>query len=270
MSFAIKAVVLDWAGTMIDHGCCAPVIALQRVLAQAGVPISEAEARADMGRAKRDHIRAILAKPRIAGAWQATHGSAPAETDVSALHDAVEPMMRGAAKDCAALIPGAADLSARLRAAGVKIASCTGYTRPMMTDILPLAAQQGYAPDVVVCSGETAEGRPSPLMLWKGLVELGVWPASACVKVDDAVVGIGEGKEAGAWTVGLAASGNGVGLDHDALLALAPDERARLIDAAAADLHAAGADYVIDSVADLWPVLEAIAGRIEAGERPAP
>ncbi len=176
--------------------------------------------------------------------------------------------MRGAARDCAGLIPGAASLFADLREDGVRIASCTGYTRAMMADILPLAAEQGYAPEVVVCAGETVEGRPSPLMLWKGLVELGVWPASAVVKVDDAGVGIGEGRAAGAWTVGLAASGNGVGLDHDALLALSPDERRRRIDAAAADLRAAGADYVIDSVADLWPVLETIAARIEAGERP--
>jgi phosphonoacetaldehyde hydrolase len=270
MSFAIKAVILDWAGTMIDHGCRAPVVALQRVFEQAGVPISEAEARADMGRAKRDHIRAILAAPRIAEAWQAAKGATATESDVTALHDAVEPMMRGAARDCAELIPGAADLAVTLREHGIKIASCTGYTRPMMADILPLAAEQGYSPDVVICSGETLEGRPSPLMLWKALVELGVWPAWACVKVDDATVGIGEGKAAGAWTVGLAASGNGVGLDHDALNALPAAERERLIINAARDLDAAGADYVIDSVADLWPIIETIALRIEAGDRPAP
>lgn len=268
MSFAIKAVVLDWAGTMIDHGCRAPVMALQRVFAQAGVPISEAEARADMGRAKRDHIRAILAEPAVAEMWRSAKGAAPVEADVTALHDAVEPLMRGAAKDCATLIPGAADLAARLRQAGVRIASCTGYTRPMMADIIPLAAEQGYAPEVVICSGETIEGRPSPLMLWKALVELGVWPASACVKVDDATVGIGEGKSAGAWTVGLVASGNGVGLDYAALLALPADERERRVGAAADELRDAGADYVIDSVADLWPVLETIAARIDAGERP--
>lgn len=270
MSFAIKAVVLDWAGTMVDHGCSAPVIALQRVFDQAGVPISEAEARADMGRAKRDHIRAILAAPGVKQAWCAAQGRDPTEADVSALHDAVEPMMRAAAKDCAALIPGAAELTAKLRATGVRIASCTGYTRSMMADILPLAAEQGYAPDLVVCSGETLEGRPSPLMVWKGLVELGVWPASACVKIDDAVVGIGEGRAAGAWTVGLAASGNGVGLSHEDLLSLPADERTRRVGGAAAALRDAGADYVIDSVADLWPVLETIAARIDAGERPAP
>jgi phosphonoacetaldehyde hydrolase len=268
MTFAIKAVVLDWAGTMIDHGCCAPVVALRNVFADVGVPISEAEARADMGRAKRDHIRAILAMPRVAEAWHRLQGLAPDTADITRLHDTVEPMMRAAAKECATLVPGAAALAARLRATGIKIASCTGYTRPMITDILPLAAEQGYAPDVVICSGETLEGRPSPLMLWKALVEIGVWPASACVKVDDAVVGIGEGKAAGAWTVGLAASGNGVGLDHAALLALPTDERRRRIDEAADALRAAGADYVVDSVADLWPVLEDIARRIDAGERP--
>ncbi len=268
MSFPIKAVILDWAGTMIDHGSRAPVVALQRVFAQAGVAIDETEARAAMGRAKRDHIRDILAIPRVHEAWRTAHGRAPTEADVSTLHDAVEPEMRAAARDCATLIPGAAALAARLSETGIRIASCTGYTRSMMADILPRAAEQGYAPEVVICSGETAEGRPSPLMLWKALVELGVWPAWACVKVDDAVVGIGEGKAAGAWTVGLAASGNGVGLDHDRLMALPIADRVRLVEAAAAGHRATGADYVIDSVADLWPVLEDIAQRIAAGERP--
>lgn len=270
MSFPIKAVIFDWAGTMIDHGCRAPVIALQSVFAEAGVPITDVEARADMGRAKRDHIAAILTMPSVVAAWQALHTVAPGEGDVVALHDAVEPRMRAASCECAALIPGAADVVARLRAAGVKIGSGTGYTRAMMADILPRAAEQGYAPDVVVCSGETAEGRPSPLMLWKALVELGAWPAWAAVKVDDAVVGIAEGRNAGAWTVGVAASGNGVGLDHAALAALPPPERAARVAAAADQLRAAGADYVIDSVADLWPMIEAIAARIAAGERPAP
>ena len=268
MSFAIRAVVFDWAGTMIDHGSRAPVVALERVFADAGVPITEVEARADMGRAKRDHIRALLAAPRVAAAWQAAKGDAPMEDDVTALHDAVEPMMRIAAKDCATLVPGAADLATQLRDLGVAIGSCTGYTRPMMADILPRAAAQGYVPDTVVCSGETLQGRPSPLMLWKALVDLGVWPAWACVKVDDATVGIGEGKAAGAWTVGVSASGNGVGLDHAGLFALPDDERARRIAAAAAGLRAAGADYVAASVADLWPILQRIAARIDAGERP--
>ncbi len=266
---ALKAVVFDWAGTMIDFGCRAPVVALRRGFAEAGVEITEAEARLDMGKAKRDHIRALLALPRVADAWRRVHGEAADEIDVARLHDAVEPMMRAAAKDCARLIPGAADLAARLGAAGVKVGSSTGYTRAMMADILPLAAQQGYTPAVVVCAGETPEGRPSPLMMWKALVELGAWPAGACVKVDDAVVGIGEGLAAGAWTVGLSASGNGVGLSLEQLGTLPGPEREQRVERSAQALREAGAQYVIETVAQLGPVLEEIGARIEAGETPA-
>ena len=265
---AIQAVVFDWAGTMIDFGCRAPVMALRDVFAEAGIEISEAEARADMGRAKRDHVRALLAMPRIAGLWNERHGSPSTEDDVTRLHDAVEPKMRAAARDCARLIPGAVEIASDLRGRGVKIGSTTGYTRPMMADILPLAAEQGYAPDVVVCAGETAQGRPSPLMMWKALVELGAWPARACVKVDDAVVGIAEGLEVGAWTVGLSASGNGVGLGQGALAMLPAAERVARIAASAKALRDAGAHYVVESVADLGRVLADIETRIGRREEP--
>lgn len=247
----LKAVVFDWAGTMIDFGCRAPVVALCKVFENAGVPVSEAEARADMGKAKSDHIASILAAPRVRQAWTDRHGQAPGEAAVEELFAAVGPMMRAAAAECAELIPGAAAVAGALRAAGVKIGSCTGYTRDMMVDILPRAAEQGYAPDMLVCAGETAEGRPSPLMLWRNLVELGVWPASACVKVDDAEVGIAEGLAAGTWTVGVAASGNGFGLSAAELAALDPADRAERIARARAGLEAAGAHVVIDTVADL-------------------
>ncbi|HUO12423.1 MAG TPA: phosphonoacetaldehyde hydrolase, partial [Caulobacteraceae bacterium] len=66
MSFPVRAVVFDWAGTMVDFGCVAPVGALQSVFAEAGVPITEREARRDMGRAKLDHLRALLSDDEVA------------------------------------------------------------------------------------------------------------------------------------------------------------------------------------------------------------
>ncbi|WP_159979699.1 MULTISPECIES: phosphonoacetaldehyde hydrolase [unclassified Novosphingobium] len=247
----LKAVVFDWAGTMIDFGSRAPVVALCKLFAAAGVPITEAEARADMGMAKSDHIDALLASARVRRAWTLHHGQAPTPADSAALFADIGPMMQASARECTDLIPGAAEIAARMRSGGVKIGSCTGYTRQMMVDILPLAAAQGYAPDALVCAGDTLAGRPTPLMLWKNFVDLGVWPASACVKVDDAAVGIAEGRAAGAWTVGVAASGNGVGLSEQALAALAPQDRAQRIETARSVLLKAGAHVVIDSVADL-------------------
>jgi len=268
MSFPIKAVVFDWAGTMVDFGCVAPVEALIAAFAAEGVALDAAVARLDMGRAKRDHVWALLTHPSVNAAWVAAKGAAPATADQERIFAALDSLMRGAAERHSKLIPGAAELAADLRSKGVRLGSCTGYSRSMMAGILGAAAEQGYAPDVVVCAGETPSGRPSPLMLWKVLVELNVWPAGACVKVDDAEVGIEEGRAAGCWTVGVAASGNGVGLGLAEFGALPPAERDARVAAASVALKAAGADYVVDTVADLAPVLREIADRIAAGERP--
>jgi len=268
MDNKIKAVIFDWAGTTIDFGSCAPVDALCAAFAAAGVPISPAQARHDMGLAKRDHVAALLGAPEIVIAWQAVHSTHPTMADGDRIYTALEPLMAKAAAGHTELIAGVAQVVRRLRADGVKIGSSTGYTRAMMAEILPRAAQQGYVPDVVVCAGETAEGRPSPLMVWKNLVDLGVWPAEYCVKVDDAEVGIAEGVNARCWTIGVAASGNGVGLDWPAFQALDEAERRLRVDTAANALIDAGAHYVIDTVADLPDVLTEINQRLAHGERP--
>ena len=268
MPSTIKAVIFDWAGTMIDYGCMAPVEALKSAFAAEGLDISDEDARRDMGRAKHDHVRALLAYPPVTASWTELKGAAPTEDDVERIYAALVPLMAEAATRHALLIPGAAALVADLRAQGVKVGSGTGYTREMMQGILNAAAEQGYAPDVVVCAGETPSGRPAPLMTWKALIEMDAWPASACVKVDDAEVGVAEGCAAGCWSVGLAASGNGVGLSPDAWRSLSETRRRALRDAAETSLKAAGAHYVVDSVADLGPTLSEIAARISAGDRP--
>ena len=251
---------------MVDFGCMAPVEALIDTFAARGVAVSAAQARRDMGRAKRDHVTAILAYPEVAAAWRAAKGAAPTPADGDAIYAALEPLIEAAATRCADLIPGAAAVASELEGMGVKVGSGTGYTRQMMSGILPRAAAQGYAPEVVVCAGETPSGRPAPLMTWKALIELDAWPAQSCVKVDDATVGIEEGRLAGCWTIGLAASGNGVGLSLADLAALPESERRARIAASAAQLKAAGADFVIDTIADIRPVLDEIADRIEACE----
>ncbi len=264
----IHAVVFDWAGTVVDFGCMAPVEALGTAFATMGVDISDEEARRDMGMAKRDHIRGLLQMDRVAAAWAACQGGAPCEADVDRLHDAVEPLMRAAAAQHSALIPGAAEVVRGLREQGVKIGSNTGYTRAMMSDILPAAFAQGYQPDVVVCAGETPQGRPSPLMLWLVLAQLQAWPVRCCVKVDDSHVGIAEGVAAGTWSVGVAGSGNGVGLSLDAYQQLARVDRQARVARASEALFAAGADFVVETVADLPDVLSRIEGRLKAGEGP--
>jgi phosphonoacetaldehyde hydrolase len=249
-------VIFDWAGTMVDFGCRAPVNALLEAFARRQVILTEQEARRDMGKAKSAHVRALLEDDRIAAAWSAATGAAPTARDAEALMIDLGPLMREQAALAATLIDGARSTVETLRAAGLRVASSTGYTRDMMQPVLAAAAAQGYVPEHLVCSGETPQGRPSPLMIYKTCAELGVWPLSRVIKVDDAEAGVAEGRAAGCFTVGVAASGNGVGLSAEALAALPAAERAARIARSAKALYAAGADRVVDSVADLLTALE--------------
>ena len=264
----IKAVVFDWAGTMVDFGCRAPVDALVAAFAAEGVALSAEAARREMGMAKRAHVAAILANPEVARAWIEARGSAPGEADLEGIFVALGPLMTEAAERCSDLIPGAAKVARDLRARGVRIGSGTGYSPEMMEPIRRRAAEQGYEPEVVICAGDTPTGRPSPQPLWQALIRLDAWPAHLCVKVDDAEVGMREGRYGGCWTVGVAASGNGVGLSLEELDALPDAERRARIDHAGEMLRAAGAHLIVETVADLPGVLEEIERRIATGERP--
>jgi phosphonoacetaldehyde hydrolase len=134
-------------------------------------------------------------------------------------------------------------------------------------DVLePLAAAAGYVPELTVCAGDLPAGRPTPLMIWYAMAKLGVWPAASVVKVDDTAPGIGEGKAAATWTIGIALTGNAVGLSAQELAMLPEAERSRLREHAAAELH--DADMVIDSIAELPQAVAAIDARLAAGERP--
>jgi phosphonoacetaldehyde hydrolase len=249
-------VIFDWAGTMVDFGCHAPVIALRQAFGRRGVVISDAQARRDMGKAKADHVRALLQDPVVAKAWIDARATTATESDVEDLMMELGPLMREQAACAAHLIEGAREAAETLRAQGVRVGSSTGYTREMMGPVLAEAAAQGYAPEHLVCSGETPVGRPTPLMIYKACADLGVWPLSRVVKVDDTEAGVAEGRAAGCFTVGVAASGNGIGLSREALAALPAAERAARLAATEKSLIAAGADVVIETIADLIPVLE--------------
>jgi phosphonoacetaldehyde hydrolase len=249
-------VIFDWAGTMVDFGCQAPVIALREAFALRGVVIGDAAIREHMGKAKVDHVRALLQDSSVAEAWTRIRGSAPSEADVADLMTDLGPLMREQAALASQLIGGARATVDELRKEGIKIASSTGYTREMMLPVLREAAAQGYVPDHLVCSGETPAGRPTPLMIYKACAELGVWPLSRVVKVDDTEAGVAEGCAADCITVGVTASGNGVGLSQEELKALPAADRAARIAAVEKSLMAAGADVVIETVSELIPALQ--------------
>ncbi|HEX3983810.1 MAG TPA: phosphonoacetaldehyde hydrolase [Acidisoma sp.] len=268
MSQHLTAAIFDWAGTVIDFGSRAPMGAFVEAFRRFDVAVTVAEARKPMGLPKRAHVAALMADPAIAARWGEAHGTTPGEAEIDALYAVFVPLNTEVVSDFCTLIPGAVAMAEAVRARGMKLGSTTGYVRPIMERVLPLAAAQGYAPDNLVCAGDLADGRPTPLMMYRCFADLGVYPPATVVKIDDTEPGIAEGIAAGTWTVGVSISGNCVGLSYEEWLATPDEEQAALRARAEKTLLGAGAHFVIDSIADLMPVLDEIEARVARGEQP--
>ncbi len=264
----LEAVLFDWAGTTVDHGCMAPVASFIEVFRRRGVRVSVAEARVPMGTHKRKHIEMLSQMDTVARRWREANGREPTSADVDAMFEEFTPLQIACLVDNADPIDGCVETVKALRERGLKIGSTTGFTREMMDVLLPAARLRGYAPDVTVTATDVPAARPFPYMCFKNVVELGVSSVDVCVKVDDTLVGIEEGLNAGMWTVGVAITGNEMGLPKADLEALEPFVKDALADRARARLRNAGAHYVIDGIADLLPCLDDIESRLRRGERP--
>ena len=173
------------------------------------------------------------------------------EEDAERLYEKFEGILYQMVAEYSVPIPGVVDTVQQLRKQGLKIGSTTGYTSQMMKQVLPKARGLGYEADCVVTPDVTGASRPTPFMLYECMRRLNVYPPSAVVKVGDTVVDIQEGKNAGAWSIGILTGSNLLGLTQAEYEAMAPDELEQRKQAAAERYLEAGADLVIDSIREL-------------------
>jgi len=264
----IAAVIFDWAGTTVDHGSLAPVRVIRRVFESRGVPVSEDEVRRDMGVPKRDHIQRIVSSPTVSQRWRLHTGTAPGAKDVDAMFADFVHLQRECLVRDSAVIDGVAETVAGLRKRGIKIGSTTGYTREMMDQLTPAAAASGYRPDCVVTPDQVDGGRPHPWMIFLNAIRLQIDHLSSIVKIGDTISDIEEGLNAGVWTIGVARTGNLIGMTASDFAALPHDEQQRRLERAHLQLRDAGAHEVVDSVAECIPKLERIEQWMRDGRSP--
>jgi len=264
----VRALITDLAGTAVDYGSSAPAGVFVQLFQRHGVPITLEQARGPMGIEKKAHVRELSKVPEIAGKWQKVHGAACTEADVDRMYQEFIPLQLDVLPKYSDLIPGVLETVRELKKRGIRIAANTGYNREMMEIVLREAARQGFVPDAAVCATDVAKGRPAPWMVFLAMEKLDVYPPAAVVKIGDTVPDIDEGLHAGVWTVGVARTGNMLGLAESELAALPQTELKPRLAAARERLRAAGAHYVVDSFADCLRVIEEINRRLERGERP--
>jgi len=265
----VKACIFDWAGTVVDAGVSAPVLTFQKLFEDEGVPITSEEVRAPMGVHKRLHIQQICALPDVVNRWTKKHGSPPTLDDAERIYSNSLSATLKVLPANSNVIKGVAQTISRLRQEfGVKIGSSTGYTSEIMAELKPLAAAQGYSPDSYVTSDMVSTGRPTPAMIYLNMVNMDVYPAQSVVKVDDTTSGIVAGLNAGCWTVGVAKTGNYVGMTEQEMEKADGEMLSRKIDNARNILYKNGAHFVIETTNDLPGVIAEINKRMQMGIRP--
>jgi phosphonoacetaldehyde hydrolase len=264
----IRAVVLDWAGTAIDYGCMGPIAALIDVFGAHGVEVTTAEARRPMGLHKKDHIRAMCRAESVAEKWRSIHQRLPTERDVETLYREVEPMMASTAVRHSDPIPGLLNALTQFDQRGIRVGSTTGYTRPIMDILVPMAQEKGFRPEAVVCASDVPSGRPYPFMCYRNAIDLKVHPLEAMVKIGDTVSDIEEGLNAGMWTIGLTMTGNELGLTEKEVMALDPVDLAGRRISIEERFRNAGAHFVAKSIGHCTPIIDEIDALLKEGAVP--
>ena len=266
----VQAVILDWSGTTADAYVVAPAVVFVEVFKRQKVEISMVEARGPMGLRKDLHIKALTEVDEIKERWKKIHGKYPEQSDVDRMFADFVPLQLDCLRKYTTLLPGVAEVTQRLQKQGIKIGSTTGFVRSMVDILEEDAAKQGYKPDASVAGDEVTNGaRPSPHMVYKNLDMLNITPIQSVVKVDDTTSGVGEAVNAGCWGIGVTRYSNYMDVDTpEDGKKLSEDEIKKRVAKTKDILEKAGAHYILESIADIEPVIEDINKRIARGERP--
>ncbi len=253
----ISGVIMDWAGTAVDYGCFAPLNAFLKVFSEEkGIDITYRQAREPMGLLKIDHIKAILSMPEVNEKFRALYKRDWNKRDVDEMYTSFEKHLFASLKDFTTPIPGVLETMAMLREQGIKIGSTTGYTAKMMEIVRPGAEAKGYRVDNLVTPNEVPAGRPAPYMIYKNMIDNS--------KVGDTIADIKEGVNAKVWSVGIVTGSNEMGVSEEEYNSRPAEEWESLKKEVRERMLAAGAHFVLDTIAELPACIEKINNRDQA------
>jgi phosphonoacetaldehyde hydrolase len=184
------------------------------------------------------------------------------------MYDEFVPHLLTVLKNNTWLIPGVRDASTTLKKMGIKIGSTTGYFKQAADLVSAAAAEQGFRPEVSVCSTDVAHGRPHPWMIYRVMEAFNICPPAQVVNIGDTGVDMKAAQNAGVWAIGVAATGNEMGLTEAEWRSLDSTTRNLKLAAIQEKLHEAGAHWVIDTLDELPSTIEEIDNLLANGHTP--
>ena len=255
----IKALIFDWAGTVIDYGSFSPVNVFLSIFSKKGVEITVEEARKPMGMLKYDHIKEILAFSRVRDKWKEIYGNEPEKSDIDELYKSFEPAVLEIIDKYSKPFGNNAEIIEKLKNKGYKIGSTTGYTKNMMDIVTRVAGENGYNPDFWITPDLIGNyGRSYPYMIFQNLIKLEIMNVKEAVKIGDTIVDIEEGRNAGVWSVGVIEGSSLSGLSEEEFDSLSAEEKKALRIKVKNEYFKAGAHYTIDNLSEIFNIIELI------------
>jgi phosphonatase-like hydrolase len=195
----IELAVFDMAGTTVYDGDAVNT-SFRATLAKWEIEADSAAVNSVMGLPKPEAIRILL---------EAFGGArlSPTPENIDAVHAGFTARMRDyyAHDPAVREVPGAAEVFAKLRSAGIKVALTTGFFRPIAEVVLTRLGWSAPAViDADLTSDEVPRGRPYPDMIQHLMARLGVSDASKVAKIGDTQADLEEGTNAGcAFVIGV-------------------------------------------------------------------
>lgn len=260
----IQLVVFDWAGTTVDYGCVAPLAVFEKIFEGKKIHLSREEILKPMGMGKRDHIETLLSTENASKQWGEVYKREWDQNDVDEMFSQFNEELLKVLPEYCTPIDGVLETIQKLRDEHIIIGSTTGYTRQMMDIVERGAKERGYAPDYVVTSEMTGYGRPFPYMVFENMRKFEVYPPCCVVKVGDTASDMKEGKNAGAWSVGIVEGSSAANLTPELAATLSEEEKKAHFAKAEQILKEAGADYVIRTMRELPGVIAELNQKMEA------
>jgi phosphonatase-like hydrolase len=192
----IELVALDMAGTTIDeHGDV--YRALEQSVRETGAEVTPADLQAWMGADKTEAITALME----------LGGVAADPTRVAAAFVRFQDILAGLYEANAPVpLEGVEEALRQLKAAGIKIALTTGFSRDVAGPLLAALEWKigdGELLDAVVTSDEVPRGRPAPHMIHRAMERTGVLQVSRVLAAGDTVNDLQAAANAGVTGVGV-------------------------------------------------------------------
>ncbi|MFC6175628.1 phosphonoacetaldehyde hydrolase [Companilactobacillus huachuanensis] len=253
----IEAVIFDWAGTTVDYGSLAPVIAFKKAFKDAGIELSDEDIRQDMGMAKWDHIGRILELNDVKQQWEQKYSKEPNDDDRKKIYADFQEALLRYLRESTELKSGVIKTFNYLKEYGIKVATTTGYTAEMMKVVQDKAAEAGYTPDLIITSENVnGLGRPSPAMIQFIMKKFDISDPEKVIKVGDTLVDIEEGQNANVKTVGIVEGSSLMGLSQVEFDELNTEDQITKRNEVKRSFETVNTDFVIDSIYDLVQIIE--------------